>query len=64
MSEHHLIEQAALEALKRPSILSDYMDKSQRFSLALKTIAEMPIPEQDNMIAANMRLIAKEALKP
>lgn len=29
---------------------------------ALTTIAEFPIPEQDDMIAANMRIIARRAL--
>lgn len=30
--------------------------------VALKVIAEMPIPEQDNLIAANMRRVARDAL--
>lgn len=30
--------------------------------MALRTIAELPIPEQDNMMAANMRQIARTAL--
>lgn len=29
---------------------------------ALRTIAGMPIPEHDNMISANMRIIARAAL--
>lgn len=29
---------------------------------ALEAIAAFPIPEQDNQISANMRLIAKQAL--
>ena len=33
-----------------------------RAHLALTTIAEMPLPEQDNMISAAMRKIAVEAL--
>lgn len=35
----------------------------QRLRLALQTIAEFPIPEQDNMPAANMRNIAVRALR-
>jgi hypothetical protein len=30
--------------------------------LALKAISDMPIPEQDNMLSANMRVVAKQAL--
>lgn len=32
--------------------------------LALKTIRDMPVEEQDNMISANMRLVAGKALAP
>lgn len=31
--------------------------------VALRAIAEMPIPEQDNMLSANMRIIAKAAIE-
>ncbi len=43
---------------------SDKSPASVREALetALRTIAEMPLPEQDNMIAANMRQVAREAL--
>jgi hypothetical protein len=34
-----------------------------RLRAALKLIADFPIPEQDNMIAINMRRIAREALR-
>lgn len=33
-----------------------------RLLVALKTIAEMPIAEQDNMIASNMRAVAQQAI--
>jgi hypothetical protein len=29
---------------------------------ALRTIAALPIPEQDNMLSANMRIIARAAI--
>lgn len=35
---------------------------SEQMRNALQTIAELPIPEQDNMVAANMRAIAVAAL--
>ena len=33
-----------------------------RLRMALRTIADLPIPEQDNMLGANMRYIALKAL--
>lgn len=38
-------------------------DKFDRFRRALLAIRDMPIPEQDNIISANMRQIAREALQ-
>lgn len=40
----------------------DLMRENARLCQALRAIAEMPIPEQDNMLAANMRKIALDAL--
>jgi hypothetical protein len=37
--------------------------RAEKLSVALESIRDMPIPEQDNMVAANMREIARAALK-
>lgn len=42
--------------------LGHKMAAAPELVVALRTIAEMPIPEQDNMISANMRIIARTAL--
>jgi hypothetical protein len=44
---------------------ADTLEAHPRFekrALALKTIAEMPIPEQDNALAANMQRVAANAV--
>jgi hypothetical protein len=44
---------------------SDYLRRHRMACerwLALRTIADLPIPEQDNMIAANMRKVALDAI--
>lgn len=38
------------------------MTNEKRYWNALRTIASMPMPEQDNMISASMRHVAREAL--
>ena len=38
------------------------MTNEKRYWNALRAIASMPMPEQDNMISANMRHIAREAI--
>lgn len=38
------------------------MTNENRYWNALRTIASMPMPEQDNMISASMRHVAREAL--
>ena len=38
------------------------MTNETRYWNALRTIASMPLPEQDNLISANMRQVADEAL--
>jgi hypothetical protein len=55
MSDYHRMEQDALSDLSA-------RDREAALRGALRLIAEFPIPEQDNMVAANMRRIAKEAL--
>lgn len=37
-------------------------NENRRIKSALRTIADMPMPEQDNMLSANMRKVASEAL--
>ena len=37
-------------------------EEASRLERALRTIASLPMPEQDNMLSANMRAIAKRAL--
>jgi hypothetical protein len=39
------------------------MTDTGKLLVALITIRDMPMPEQDDMLSANMRQIAKEALK-
>lgn len=38
------------------------MTNEKRYWNALRTIASMPMPEQDNMISENMRHVAREAI--
>ena len=40
----------------------DAQEVAARRGWALHTIATLPVPEQDNMVAANMRAVAKGAL--
>jgi hypothetical protein len=44
-------------------LLEKAADRIEALEQALRVIAEMPVPEQDNMIAANMRRIAIGAIK-
>lgn len=50
------------EASTDQSVL-DIMKALSQYEMALRAIRDMPLPEQDNMISANMRAVAKMALE-
>lgn len=45
-----------------PATIIALCDEIERFRLALRVIATLPTPEQDNMLSANMRKVAAEAI--
>ena len=49
-------------AIYRWTNLVALLDRVAALEMALRVIAELPMPAQDNMVAANMRKIAREAL--
>jgi hypothetical protein len=46
-----------------PAWTGDWKSEAIRLRQALVCIRDLPIPEQDNMLSANMRAIAAEAVK-
>jgi hypothetical protein len=46
-----------------PAWTGDWESEAIRLRQALVCIRDLPIPEQDNMLSANMRAIAAEAVK-
>ena len=42
--------------------ISALRDENEKLRIALEAIRDMPIKEQDNMLSANMRLVAERAL--
>jgi hypothetical protein len=60
MSDYHRMEAQTVENKRNPRLANP--PPSLSLVQALKIIAEFPISDQDNMISANMRVIARTAL--
>lgn len=58
MDEYH----AALD--RRDKEMMFLVGRIGKLHAALETIATLPMPEQDNMLSANMRKIAADAITP
>jgi hypothetical protein len=63
MTESHTLAHWQEASQRQGETIREQDAEIERLRLALRTIRDLPIPEQDNMIAANMRAIAREALK-
>lgn len=64
LEAQELIASALLqyEQAVRADVMASVGARLERYNVALHTITNFPIPEQDNMVAANMRIVARTAL--